>query len=63
MANEEEKELGFLVFAITNKQNEIVEGLSGYNVIPDQQYDYFFYLEEEIDILQYLVIDNKLVPK
>lgn len=56
-------ESGFLVFVNYDAEGNIVEALTGFNVIPDRQYDDFFYLEEEINVLEYVVEDRRLVQK
>ncbi len=52
---------GFLVYVNVNEDGEITEGLTGVNIIPDRQYDFFFYLEEKIDLLKYKIEDRQLV--
>lgn len=52
---------GFLVYANVDKNGNIKEGLSGFNIIPDRQYDYFFFLDKEIDLMDYKIENNKLV--
>lgn len=53
----------FLVFCNVDDEGNIIEGISGINIIPGKQYDYFFYREEndKIDMLKYKVEDRRLV--
>lgn len=52
-----------LLFCDVDENGNITSSLHGRNVIPTRQYQYFFYLTEEIDVNDYLVIDGKLVSK
>ena len=56
-------ENNFLLFCNVDDKGNIYEGVTGNNIIPDKQYDHFFYLGEEgiEDLMQYKVIDNELV--
>lgn len=49
------------MYVNVSEDGEIIEGLTGVNVIPDRQYDFFFYLDEKIDLLKYKVEDGQLV--
>lgn len=55
----------FLVFCNVDEDGNIVDGLTGNNIIPSKQYDHFFYLGEEgiDDLMGYKVVDNKLVKR
>jgi hypothetical protein len=55
--------MGFLVFCDTDENGTITTYLAGYNVIPSKQYDYFFYLSNEIDASEYKVVNGQLVRK
>ncbi len=39
--------MGYLVFCDVNQQGNIIESLIGKHVIPDRQYDCFFYTMDE----------------
>mgnify|MGYP001167322643 CR=1 FL=1 len=53
----------FLIFANVDKDGEIVDAITGYNVVPDKQYQYFFFRKKPIDIEKYKIVDGKLVEK
>ena len=53
--------MGYLVFANVDENGNITEALAGFNVVPDRQYQYFFYLTEEIDVTKYKIIEHQLV--
>lgn len=55
--------MGYLVFCNTDDDGRITEALDGINVIPNKQYDYFFFLDKGIDVMDYKVTDGKLVKK
>lgn len=38
-----------LVFCNTNEQGEITGSLQGERVLPDRQFDFFFYLDKQAD--------------
>lgn len=52
----------FIVFCNADEEGVIYDGVVGNNIVPDKQYDYFFYLGEEgiDDLMKYKVIDGKL---
>jgi hypothetical protein len=56
---------GFLVYCDVNEEGYFKEILAGFNVIPNRQYDYFFYLEEYVDLMDCKVDlpNKKIVPK
>lgn len=56
-------ENNFLLFCNVDEEGNIIEGVTGNNIIPDKQYDFFFYLGEEgvEDLLLYKIINNELV--
>ncbi|MED3623271.1 hypothetical protein P4482_09055 [Neobacillus thermocopriae] len=47
--------MGYLVFCDTDDSGNIIDVVAGINIIPNRQYDWFFYLQEPIDIMQYKV--------
>ncbi|WP_163183345.1 hypothetical protein [Neobacillus sedimentimangrovi] len=47
--------MGYLVFCDTDELGNITDAYAGVNIIPSRQYDYFFYMPNEIDIMQYKV--------
>jgi hypothetical protein len=53
----------FLVYADTDEEGNITEALAGPRVIPDKQYQYFFFLTSEIDLFDYKIINGKLTLK
>lgn len=53
----------FLIFANADKNGEIIDAITGYNIIPDKQYQYFFFRKKPIDIERYKIVDGKLVEK
>lgn len=53
----------FLIFANVDKDGEIVDAITGYNIVPDKQYQYFFFRKKPIDIERYKIVDGKLVEK
>lgn len=52
-----------LLFCDTDAEGNITSSLHGRNVIPTRQYEHFFYLNEEIDVSEYLVINGELIRK
>lgn len=42
----------FLVYCNVDSEGEIIEGIAGLRLIPDKQYDHFFFLEKEVDLLK-----------
>ncbi|WP_079475622.1 hypothetical protein [Marinococcus halophilus] len=58
-----------LLFCNTDKEGNIQGSLKGEFVVPDRQYDHFFYMQEDIaDVSQYRVATDgngtvQLVPK
>jgi hypothetical protein len=56
---------GFLVFCDVTEDGYFTDVLAGFNIIPNRQYDYFFYLDEWVDLMNYKVdLENrKLVLK
>lgn len=52
-----------LLFCDVDGNGDIISWLHGKNVIPERQYQYFFYLLEEIEVENYLVINDQLVLK
>jgi hypothetical protein len=54
-----------LLFCIVGEEGSIIDSLFGDRVIPLKQYDYFFYLTEEVDIVaqnipNYRVVNGQL---
>ena len=48
----------YLVFCNADEDGRIIEGIQGVNIIPDKEYDFFFYLGEgnkEIDLIDYKI--------
>ena len=48
----------YLVFCDADKDGRIIEGIQGVNIIPDKDYEFFFYLGEgnkEIDLMEYKI--------
>lgn len=52
-----------LLFCDVDADGNITSSLQGNNVVPTRQYDYFFFLEGELDVDDYSVIDDRLVRK
>jgi hypothetical protein len=55
--------MGFLVFCDVDTNGEIISYIAGSAVIPSRQYDYFFYLENQIEVPDYKVENGQLVLK
>jgi len=55
--------MGFLVFCDADEQGNITDYIAGRNIIPSRQYDYFFFLMNEIDVADYKIVDGQLVLK
>ena len=55
----------YLVFCNTDKEGNINDGIVGNNIVPDKQYDYFFYLGNEgvDDLMEYKVEKGELVER
>jgi hypothetical protein len=54
-----------LLFCDVDEDGKIVDSLAGDRVIPLKQYDYFFYLQQEVDTVvanlpYYRVVNNQL---
>ncbi|MFZ7945655.1 hypothetical protein [Neobacillus sp. 19] len=50
--------MGYLLFCDVDEQGNITDALSGVNIIPSRQYDYFFFTMDEgvvEDVSQYKV--------
>jgi hypothetical protein len=47
--------MGFLVYCDADENGNITNAYTGYNVIPSRQYQYFFYMDNEIDIMEYKI--------
>lgn len=57
--------MGILLFCDIDENGKITDSLYGERVIPMKQYDYFFYLQEEVEtvganIPNYRVINGQL---
>ncbi|MBO1515651.1 hypothetical protein [Metabacillus bambusae] len=52
--------MNILLFCDTDENGNITESLKGFRVIPNQQYQHFFYLQEDLNVLDYKVINNQL---
>lgn len=55
--------MGYLVFCNADEFGVITEGISGYRLIPDKQYEYFFYFSEPIDLMDYAIVNGELTLK
>lgn len=53
----------FLVFCDTDEDGNITAFVAGPRVLPDRQYEYFFFLTEAVEPADYRVVDGKLVRK
>lgn len=42
---------GYVVYCNTDEDGNITNGCWGINIIPDRQYDHFFYLNEPVDLM------------
>jgi len=53
--------LEYLIYCNTDVDGNIIESIDGIRIIPDKQYEHFFFKEKEIDLMQYKVklIDGK----
>jgi hypothetical protein len=54
---------GFLVFCDADAGGNITGFVAGAKVIPDRQYEYFFFLAEAIDPSEYRIENSILVAK
>jgi hypothetical protein len=52
--------MGFLVFCDADEEGQITAYVAGQYIMPDRQYQYFYYLNESIDVSEYKIVDNKL---
>ncbi|WP_187443521.1 hypothetical protein [Rossellomorea aquimaris] len=55
--------MGFLVFCNTDEQGNITLFVAGPRIIPDKQYEHFFFLTEPIEPSDYKVENGQLVEK
>lgn len=55
--------MAFIVFCNADEEGNITEAICGNNIVPDKQYDYFFYLDEPIDLMLYEISDDELIKK
>lgn len=53
----------YLIYADADGLGNITEALAGPRVIPDKQYQYFFYLEQAINLFDYQIVNDELVLK
>lgn len=56
---------GTIIFADINEEGDIKDALVGKRILPDRQYDYFFYVEQEVseNIDDYKVVLEGLKPQ
>lgn len=52
-----------LLFCDVDENGNIISSLHGKNIVPTRQYQYFFYLTEEIDVSEYKIENDELVLK
>jgi hypothetical protein len=57
--------VGVLLFCDVDETGKLVESYVGERIIPMKQYDYFFFLNEDVEIVtqnipNYRVVDGKL---
>jgi hypothetical protein len=61
--------MGFLLFCDVDAEGNITSFVAGQYVIPSRQFDYFFYLVNEVgiaiveDLSSYKIVDGQLVKK
>jgi hypothetical protein len=55
--------VGFLVFCDADENGNITGFVAGPKVIPDRQYEYFFFLMDAVDPSEYKVSNGELVLK
>lgn len=57
--------MGTLLFCDVDEQGKIIESLVGDKVIPMKQYQYFFYVQDEVNnvvdnVSKYRIVDGQL---
>lgn len=60
--------MSVLLFCDVNSEGRITESFAGVRIVPSKQYDHFFYLNEDVEVVtqnipNYQVIDGNLVLK
>lgn len=58
--------MGVLLFCDVDENGKITESIVGERIIPMKQYDYFFYLQEDLDVVvtnipNYRVVNGQLI--
>lgn len=53
----------YLIYCNIDDDGNIIDGIDGIKIIPDKQYEYFFFLTEKVDLLKCKVIFDEGKPK
>ena len=47
-----------IIFCNTDEEGNITESLKGERVVPNRQYDHFFYMQDDIEVSNYRVQED-----